>query len=98
MSTPLTFLDCCKAYLSEPEAMAGYWRLTGSTFGRDTRSGVERMVDAACETPAATPREVAHFCAWVYEVVWCRLPVEVRDMSTGPEAMYKAWDERGGET
>lgn len=73
MAEPLTFRDCVLACYDNPELMSEYRRLTGSDFGAATP--LARAIDHAT---GHFDEQATRFFAFVYDVVWIRLPPSAR--------------------
>lgn len=75
----MTFSECVLLCFDEREFVAAFDRLRGTNLmGKAT--SVERLVDAATGYDAASSSvrhdELVQFVAFVYEVVWSRVPPE----------------------
>ena len=78
MSDRVGFLECIARVWGDPELMAEYRRVYGSTIGLDNRAPIERLVDEATGHQPINDREVAQFLNFVWDCVWLRLPEEIR--------------------
>lgn len=74
----MTFLDCVDQCMGNREFMDGYRRLTGSKFGLDERTPIERMVDKSCgvEYIGWSEAESFAFFDFVMDTVWLRMEME----------------------
>jgi hypothetical protein len=82
----LTFLDCLWVAVSNAELVANYNRLTGEHLGEQPkRSPIELLVDQATgyeETVQDVEVErMRKFASFVKDIVWDRLPQDIRDTS-----------------
>ena len=78
-AAPISFKHCALTAISNPEFVAEYNRLTGRNIGqRESRSAIERLVDAATGYNAQED-DLWAFAAFVYDVVWLRLDPALRD-------------------
>lgn len=68
----MTFAEVVKVTIETPGFLAEYDRLFNTTF---TRGGIEHAVDVAT---GKFNDDAVRLLAFIYEVVWCRLPEEVR--------------------
>jgi len=69
----MTFGQCLLECSSNEEFVAEFDRLTGSSLSKlDLRSGIDRMID---KTTGYEKAQAQKFAAFVYEVVWTRLPL-----------------------
>lgn len=75
MSEPqkVTFLDCVRESAQNPAFVAGFNRLRGHSLVAET--ALEQMIDAATGRTDAVCRD---FLWFVYEVVWLRLPPDLK--------------------
>lgn len=77
----LQFKECVMESLGNQEFVKGFNRLTGSSLCLPSaQSPIEALIDEATGYADAKQEEnVQKFLAFVYEVVWIRLPPEVKD-------------------
>jgi hypothetical protein len=73
MTDPLTFRDCVLACYDNPALMSEYRRLTGSDFGATTP-----LASAIDHATGHFDEQAMRFFAFVYDVVWTRLPPSAR--------------------
>jgi len=69
---PPTLRQCIEACLGNRDFMHEYRRLTGHALGLDTRSGLDRMIDAATghEPSTVSEPEARQFFDFVRDYVW----------------------------
>lgn len=73
MADRLTFRDCVLACYDNPALMSEYRRLTGSDFG-----ATSPLASAIDHATGRFEEEAVRFFAFVYDVVWIRLPPSAR--------------------
>lgn len=77
----ITLKDCILECAGNRKFVAGYESLTSNQLV-DRRAPLDRMIDDACGLQVACGglllEGLPPFIAFVYEVVWCRLPESVR--------------------
>lgn len=79
MAVKVTFVDALLASITNLDLVEQYDRLFGASLSKIAkRTPVEQMIDDATGYEDA---QMAGFVAFVYDVVWCRLPPEVIDAS-----------------
>ena len=80
----VTFLDCLREAVNNAELVSNYNRLTGEHLGESAkRSPIERLVDQATGHNKAIQDEemqaMRKFADFVKDVVWDRLPIDIKD-------------------
>lgn len=86
----LNFAACLLHCLDTPELVRGFNRLAGRRLGYSARRDtLARMIDQATgheqTVMESEARDLAAFIAFVDDCIWSRLPVECRDMASGPQ-------------
>lgn len=75
----MTFGDCVLAAAGNREFVLNIDRLRGTRFATMGQGGIGGMIDQAT---GYREHQCAEFCAIVYDLIWCRLPIETQ---TPPE-------------
>ncbi len=80
----ITFYECLMEAARWPYLIEGFDRMLGCSLSPEklaARAPLDTMIDNAT---GKLDYDLSMFIAFVYDIVWTRLPLDLRDMENGP--------------